>query len=142
MLWTQELVTYEGKWHTIPDAGLNPLPVQRPIPLWFGGHAQGVMRRIAQSGAGWMPNFRTVAEAQPTLVLLDQELAAAGRTRADIGIEPRLNYGDGDADRWRRTREEWQAVGATHFTINTMGCGFATPADHLDALKRVADVLF
>jgi probable F420-dependent oxidoreductase len=141
-LWTQELVTYTGKWHTIPDAGLNPLPVQRPIPLWFGGHAPGVMRRIAQSGAGWMPNFRSVAEAQPALDLLDQQLAAAGRSRADIGIEPRLNYGDGNPDRWRRSVDEWQAAGATHVTINTMGCGFATPADHLAALKRAAGELF
>jgi probable F420-dependent oxidoreductase len=135
-LWTQELVTYEGRWHTIPDAGINPLPVQRPIPLWFGGHAEAVMRRIAQHGAGWMPNFRTVADAQPTLDALERYLAAAGRTRADIGIEPRVNYGDGNPDRWRKVMEEWQAAGATHFSVNTMGSGLTTPAAHLGALRR------
>jgi probable F420-dependent oxidoreductase len=36
-LWTQPLVEFSGSWHTIPDAGINPLPVQRPIPIWFGG---------------------------------------------------------------------------------------------------------
>jgi probable F420-dependent oxidoreductase len=140
-LWTEELVIYEGKWHRILDAGINPLPVQRPIPLWFGGHAEAVMRRIARSGAGWMPNYRTVAEAEPTLAVLDRELAAVGRSRADLGIEPRLQYGDGNPDRWRRGIEEWQAAGATHFSVNTMGYGFATPADHLAALTRFAEAI-
>jgi len=54
-LWTQELVTFEGQWHTILDAGLNPLPLQRPIPLWFGGHADPVLRRVATQGDGWLP---------------------------------------------------------------------------------------
>lgn len=140
-LWTQELVTYEGRWHTIPDAGINPLPVQRPIPLWFGGHAEAVMRRLARSGAGWMPNFRTAADAQPTLDALERHLAAAGRTRADIGIEPRVNYGDGNPDRWRKVMEEWQSAGATHFSVNTMGSGLATPAAHMDALRRFVETV-
>jgi probable F420-dependent oxidoreductase len=140
-LWTKELVTFQGKYHTIPDAGLNPLPVQQPIPIWYGGHAEAVMRRLAKNGAGWMPNFRTLAEAQPTLEILDRYLAEAGRTRADIGIEPRLNYGDGNPDRWRTWLAEWQAAGATHASVNTMGCGFRTPTEHLDALRRVADAI-
>ena len=55
-LWTNEVVTYSGKWHTVTDAGINPLPVQRPIPVWFGGMADPVLRRIARLGNGWFPN--------------------------------------------------------------------------------------
>ena len=51
-LWTQELVTYDGKWHGITDAGLNPLPVQQPIPIWFGGSSDLVLQRIARLGDG------------------------------------------------------------------------------------------
>jgi probable F420-dependent oxidoreductase len=141
-LWTQPLVTFQGQWHTVPDAGLNPMPIQQPIPIWFGGHAEAVMRRVAKSGAGWMPNYRSVADAQPTLAILDRYLAEAGRTRAEIGIEPRLNYGDGQPEGWRATLEEWAAAGATHFTVNTMGCGFATPAQHIAALRRFAELMF
>src|SRR6476646_10352172 len=36
LLWTQPVVDFKGKWDTIPQAGLNPLPVQRPIPIWIG----------------------------------------------------------------------------------------------------------
>ena len=63
-LWTQELVTYNGRWHKITDAGLNPLPVQRPIPLWFGGRADPVLRRIARLGDGWFPLLRPDADAR------------------------------------------------------------------------------
>src|SRR6266852_9674563 len=45
LLWTKELVTYEGQWHRVPDAGINPLPVQRPIPVWMGGESEAVLRR-------------------------------------------------------------------------------------------------
>jgi probable F420-dependent oxidoreductase len=141
-LWTEPLVTFAGKWHKIPDAGINPLPVQQPIPIWYGGHAEAVIRRVARSGAGWMPNYRTVADAQATLDLLDRSLAEAGRSRADIGLEPRLSYGDGKPDRWRQVIEEWRAVGATHLTVNTMGCGFTTPGQHIDALKQFAKLMF
>ena len=39
LLWTQDLVTFKGRFHTITAAGLNPAPRQRPIPIWMGGHA-------------------------------------------------------------------------------------------------------
>ena len=57
-LWTQELVTYKGQWHTITDAGLNPLPIQQPIPIWFGGTDDRALRRLARLGDGWFPQLR------------------------------------------------------------------------------------
>lgn len=140
-LWTQPLVNFSGRWHTIPDAGLNPLPIQQPIPLWFGGHAEAVLRRVAQWGDGWMPNYRTATDTQPLLDKLDHFLAEAGRSRADVGLEARLPYGDGNSDTWAARRQEWQAAGATHLSVNFMGCGFQTPADHLAALGRFAETI-
>src|ERR1700760_2765439 len=37
-LWTEESVTYDGRFDQIKGGGLAPLPVQRPIPLWLRGH--------------------------------------------------------------------------------------------------------
>lgn len=51
-LWTQELVTFEGQWHRVPDAGIRPLPVQRPIPIWMGGDSDAVIRRAARLADG------------------------------------------------------------------------------------------
>lgn len=138
-LWSEPLVTFEGRYHTVPDAGINPLPVQRPIPLWFGGHADAVMRRIAAWGAGWMPNYRSAADAQATFAVLDRELAAKGRSRSDIGIEARIAYGSGKPEEWGHAIAAWTAEGATHISVNTMGCGFSKPDQHLQALERFAE---
>ncbi len=141
MLWTQELVTFKGRWHTIPDAGLNPLPVQRPIPIWFGGHADPVLRRVAKFGDGWLPNYRSAQDAKDALLRLRQYLENAGRCINEIGIEPRLRYENGDPVVWQELAQEWTKAGASHLTVITMGAGFSTPHDHLDAITRYAKAL-
>ena len=149
-LWTQPLLTFEGRWHAIPDAGLNPLPQQRPIPIWFGGRAQPLLKRAAALGDGWMPNYRSPAEAQPSLALLDDYLLEAGRpglqartpaSQPDFGVEARIPYGEGRPEAWSAAVQGWQAAGATHVSFNTMGAGLDTPAAHLAAIRRMAESL-
>ena len=55
MLWTQDVVDFTGRWHRVTHAGLKPLPVQRPIPVWFGAGRssspippESVLRRIGR----------------------------------------------------------------------------------------------
>lgn len=141
LLWTQPLVNFQGRYHTIPDAGLNPLPVQRPIPVWFGGHSAEQLERAARLADGWMPNYRSAADARPALDTLDRLLAQAGRLRSQFGLEPRLNYAKGDPQAWETSRREWQAAGATHLTIDTMNCGFTTPAAHIQAIQTFAKAM-
>ena len=129
-------IYYGGQWHEIPDAGLNPLPIQRPIPIWFGGHADIVLKRVAYLGDGWMPNYRTADEAKPSIELIELLLHEAGRHRSEIGIEARIKYDLGDPTIWSKDIHEWQAVGATHLSINTMGCGFSTPQQHITAIRK------
>jgi probable F420-dependent oxidoreductase len=140
-LWTEELVIFEGHWHTIPDAGLNPLPVQQPIPLWFGGHANAVLRRVGGMGDGWLPNYRSAEDAAEALALLQAHAREAGRDLSEIGIEPRLRYDEGDASVWRTLAEGWKSVGATHLTVITMGAGFSSPSEHIQAIRRYAEAL-
>ena len=138
LLWTQELVNYSGRWHMIPDAGLNPMPVQRPIPIWFGGYVEAALRRMARLGDGWMTGFRFAAEAAASLEFLKRSLDEAGRTVNSFGIEVRLPYGDGDPKRWIEQVQAWQDAGATHLDLNTMGAGFTSPQQHLNALRLFA----
>lgn len=140
-LWTQPLVTYTGRWHTVPDAGLKPLPVQRPIPVWFGGHAEPALKRAARLADGWMTNYRNVVDARPALDLLEESLVEAGRSRAEFGLEARLPYGDGKYETWSKQIIEWQATGATHISFNTMGSGFLSPGAHLEAIRQIAEIL-
>lgn len=137
-LWTEPLVTFEGQWHKIPDAGLNPMPVQRPIPIWFGGSADAVLRRMARLGDGWLPNYRRVADARPALDRLQRYLVEEGRVWDEFGLEPRLLYGDGDPDRWAAIMDEWRHAGATHLSLNTMYAGLEEPQQHMDALRHFA----
>ena len=97
------------------------------------------LRRIARLGDGWMPNYRSPAEARPTLELLDRCLEEAGRSRSQIGIEPRLSYGMGDPKAWETLLRDWQAEGATHLSFNTMGSGFKTPQEHIQAIRKFAE---
>ncbi len=138
LLWTQPLVNFSGRWHTIEDAGINPLPIQRPIPVWFGGHADAVLQRVARMGDGWLPNYRSPQDAAESINRLYNYLEYYGRSRNDIGIEPRIYYGNGNPAEWHTAMQGWQSSGATHLTFNTMGSGFQKPADHLAALQTFA----
>jgi probable F420-dependent oxidoreductase len=138
LLWEKPLVDYKGQWHTIPDAGINPLPVRRSIPVWFGGHAERMLRRAARLGDGWMPNYPRRAQAQEALDLLKRCLEEEGRSKETFGLEPRLSYGQGDVHTWEEIAREWQAAGATHLTFNTMGSRFSTPQEHVCAIEQFA----
>ena len=141
LLWTQPLVTFQGRWHTILDAGINPLPLQQPIPIWFGGHAEAVLQRAARLGNGWMPNYRRPAEAQPSIERLSAYVEQAGRPAGALGLEARLHYETGSPGSWIERFQEWQAAGASHITFNTMDSGFTTPQEHLAAIRAFAQAV-
>lgn len=140
-LWTEELVSFEGHWHKITDAGLNPLPVQRPIPLWFGGHADAVLKRIARFGDGWFPLFRPDEDAPGKIEKLHAYVREAGRDPGEIGIEGFINIADRAPERLAERAAEWRALGASHVSINTMNAGLASPAAHIDAIKRFKEAV-
>ncbi len=141
LLFTQPLVNFEGTWHRVPDAGLNPLPVQQPIPIWFGGYADQTLHRMARLGDGWMMNIRTIEQAQPLLAKLTQYLEEAGRGKASFGIEARLNMSLIGQDGWIKHIETWAALGASHLMVNSMGCGFDTASAHIQALASFAETV-
>lgn len=126
-LWTEPLVNVKGRWHEIPDAGIKPLPVQRPIPIWMGGTAEIALKRAARIADGWMSNFRNPDDAPAAVDLIRRTLQEMGRDPATFPIEARLVYGEGKADVWVSQIRKWRDLGATHISMNTMGHGFNTP---------------
>ncbi|HET7265242.1 MAG TPA: LLM class F420-dependent oxidoreductase [bacterium] len=144
-LWTRETVTFEGKWHKITDAGINPLPVQRPIPIWIGGESEIALRRAARIADGWTSS-RPIRPAgkQPAgeparddqVRRLREHLAAFKRDPASFGIEGRAATAGGGPDDWRRQIEGWKKLGATHLGVNTMQAGLPNPRAHIDAIRR------
>lgn len=140
-LWCEPLVKVSGRWDRIPDAGLNPLPVQRPIPIWMGGTVDAVLKRVARLADGWFPQFRPGPEARATLATLHAYAREAGRDPASIGVEGRVSAGRRTPDEWAAAAEEWRDLGATHLSFNTMGAGYTSPAQHIDALRRFSEAM-
>jgi len=140
-LWTTPLVDYSGQWHHIPDAGINPLPIQQPIPIWFGGQAEVVLQRAAKLADGWLPTYANPEAAKPALARLGRYLEQAGRESSEFGIEARIRYAEGNPADWEQLLEGWREAGATHISFNTMQAGLAGPEEHIKALKLIASSL-
>ena len=141
LLWSQEIVSYKGQFHTITEAGLNPLPVRRSIPIWMGGRADALLRRTARLGDGWLPQGKPDERMREAVERLQSYITEAGRDPRKVGIEARMNAREGDLDEWMRQTEGWRDLGATHISINTMGAGFKSPGEHIEAIRRYKEAV-
>ena len=148
-LWTRELVTFDGRWHKITDAGLNPMPVQRPIHIWIGGGpgstgeksdvaSERVLRRVATMADGWFPSVG-LDEIGPVIGRLHRYIRSAGRDPSEVGVEGSVTISQGGTDEWARQLEAWKEAGAAHVSVSTAGAGFSTVDQHIDALRRFKD---
>lgn len=134
-LFTQESVSFGGRWHHIEAAGLNPLPVRGNIPIWLGGNSEATFKRVAELGDGWFPQMPP-HEAQSAVERIRRYAEKCGRDPESIGIEGRINLWSTPEDQWAPVIQQWEDLGATHLGINTMRAGFSTPQDHIDAIRR------
>jgi probable F420-dependent oxidoreductase len=142
--WTEELVTFEGRWHHLDRVGLNPMPVQRPIPIWmgsfFGTVDERVIERIGRMADGWMPQFPP-AQLAPILERMQGYARAAGRDPATIGIECGIRAAPGDdPQQWVDLALAYRALGATHLKVITYSSDLS-PREHLDVMTRWYDAV-
>jgi probable F420-dependent oxidoreductase len=140
-LWSDTAIDFRGRWHQIDAAGINPLPVQRPIPIWIGGTADAAIERAARIADGWFPQSPPNDTARAQVEKLRGYLKAAGRPQESVGIEARLSIGQTPQAEWRAYVESWRSLGATHLCVNTMGAGLRTVQEHIAALGKVRNVL-
>lgn len=138
LLWTRELVTFEGRWHRISDAGLNPLPVQRPIPIWFGAFADPAIERAARLGDGWFLNPRVGPdnEAARQIALFQDSARAAGRDPASLPIDATVHAKEGPEEGWREKLRRWRDLGVPRVTFRLHDCGLPDLEAHFDAMRR------
>jgi probable F420-dependent oxidoreductase len=138
-LWTEPVVDFVGRWHRVDRAGLNPLPIQRPIPVWMGGSAELAIKRIARIADGWFAQHPPNENGIATFERFRGYLRDAGRDPASFPIEGRVSIAriKGGPDEWVVTARGFRDdLRCTHLEINTMGAGYATLADHVKALER------
>lgn len=140
LLWTQPSVTFESKWHHLDGVGINPLPVQRPIPVWLGGRSEAAYQRIAQLADGWLPQFRPDAQGVEIVEHVRELTRRAGRDPRRLGMESRLSLGQTPPSEQRAELERWQELGADYVSINTMGMGLRG-GQHVEAIARAYEEL-
>jgi alkanesulfonate monooxygenase SsuD/methylene tetrahydromethanopterin reductase-like flavin-dependent oxidoreductase (luciferase family) len=156
-MWRSPLINFDGQWHRIVDAGINPLPIQRPIPIWFGGWSDPVVKRLARMGDGWLLYAPLEQVGRERLDALDKACAAAGRDRSGIGIESWIILNKSDVmaganqkpgahqvrtpEEWAREGAAWKAAGATHVDCWTMYGRLTRPEQHLRLAKQFKEVM-
>jgi len=148
-LWAEPHVSIKGRWHTIDDAGINPRPASGKVPVWYGGHHEKTLPRIAKWGDGWMPNAyppdQTALEIFSQLRRLTE---AEGRDPNAVGIEVWTSCGAGSETDWRKEAAFWQAAGVSHLCLTTTfhrrhhhRIAGKSLSDHLAALRRYRDAV-
>src|SRR5262245_37720376 len=140
LLWAQRLVTFEGRYHRVTAAGLNPPPTRR-IPIWIGGSSEQALRRAARIADGFFPQRPLDGGWGATLERMRTWRAEVGGDAEDFGIEARVNVVTGSPDDWRAQAEEWEALGATHLTLGTMRGGLADVDEHLERLAAAKEAV-
>ena len=140
-LWTEPAVTFEGTHERVTGAGLAPLPVQRPIPIWFGAQSRRAYQRAGQLGDGWFPQVPPGPGLDEARSIVERAAVEAGRDPAELGMEGRVSWSERGPDEVTRRVGKWRDAGATHVSVNTMGAGLASVDDHLAALTVVAEAL-
>lgn len=140
-LWNDPAVTFAGRWHQVTAAGLNPMPVQRPIPLWIGGYTERTLHRVAKMGDGYFPAGPPDDRLTELLTRLRGYIRDEGREPAEVGIEGRISINQGDEADWVAQADAWAANEATHLSINTMSAGLADVDAHIEALGNVRTLL-
>jgi probable F420-dependent oxidoreductase len=140
-LFTQESVTFHGRWHHIEAAGINPLPVQRPIPIWLGGSVEATLQRAGRISDGWFPQLPPGDAARDAIRRLHAYAREAGRDPRHIGIEARVSIAGRTPDDWARAVAAWQELGATHLGVNTMNAGLPSPQAHIEAIRRFKEAV-
>jgi len=140
-LWTERSVTHEGVHERVTGAGLAPLPVQRPIPIWFGAVAERALRRVGRLADGWFPQVPPGPKLDEARAIVRGAAVDADRDPDALGMEGRISWEEGDIDKLVRQAGRWRDADATHLAVNTMGAGLASVENHLAALAKASEAL-
>ena len=132
---------HEGPSERVPGAGLAPLPIQRPIPIWIGATSEPALRRVGRLADGWFPQIPPGPKLDDARAIVDEAARRAGRDPGVLGMEGRVSWGAAGTEQVADHADRWRQAGATHVSVNTMGAGLESVDQHLDALATAATAL-
>ena len=129
-LWQEDSLSFDGKYHTVTKASINPRPSES-IPIWFGGGAPALLDRCARMGDGWMPISGPNEATGAALKAMRERREAAGLSWDYFGIQAQAQAGGGSAERWQKHFSRWRDLGATHMALATHNAGARSVDEHL-----------
>ncbi len=138
-LFTEESVTFEGRYEQVVGAGLCPMPVQRPIPIWVGASTEPALRRAGRLADGWFPQEVPGDGLEEAMEAVRAGAAEVGRDPASLGVEGFVSVGAG-IGRLEADLARWRDAGATHVAIDTMDAGLQGPDAHVAVLTAAAEI--
>ena len=138
-LWSEDLVSYSGRFHQLTNVNIVPPPKQRPIPIWFGGSSDAVINRAARLGDGWMPIIAPDEQGEQKLAMLRNELKSHSRDPAKFGIEGWLRMQDPDPEKWAAAADGWRRLGADMVMLYPM-YRMPTFEEQIETLWRFKEV--
>jgi probable F420-dependent oxidoreductase len=140
-LWTEPTVTHDGEFERVTGAGIAPLPLQQPIPIWIGAQSIPAYHRVGRLADGWFPQVPPGPKLDEARAVVDEAAQRAGRDPAALGMEGRVSWSDAGVDKLVEQVGRWREAGATHVSINTMNAGLGSLDGHLEALAIAAGAL-
>lgn len=131
LLWTQEVVDFSGQFHRVDHAGINPLPIQQPIPIWIGGGSatrshtitepkvNRVLERIGRIADGWLAPA-SITDLAPPLEVIRHSAERSARDPKSIKVQVISNIAnESDLGKLNNLCENWSALGVSHVAIST-----------------------
>lgn len=140
-LFTQEVVTFHGRWHHIEEMALRPQPIQRSVPIWIGGQVEAVLRRVATLGDGWLPLMEPDDEAPAAIARLHEYAREAGRDPASIPIEGAVYTAGKTPDQWRRDVAAWLEMGASSIMLYGLNRELTSVRAHIETMEAFKEAV-
>ena len=137
-LWTSDVFDYQGEYHTIENASINPRPTQ-PVPIWFGGSAPALLERCAKLGDGFMPLGGANDRSAAILAEIKGHREAAGLSMDGFGVQSQAQWAGGNPERWRAHASTWNDIGATHIAVATHQAELTDVDGHLARIAEYRD---
>lgn len=91
-LWSETNVTHHGRFFHLSDVTIEPRPVQKSVPVWFGGRTEAAFRRVGRLGDGWVASFVTPAEVADGVRQIKEYAAQSDRELEEDHYGVLLSY--------------------------------------------------
>lgn len=140
-LWSERVLTFEGEFDQVDQAGLNPLPIRGDIPIWMGGSGGRVLDRIGRTADGWFPLLLRPDDTTAGLDRIREAASAAGRDPEAIGVMCMVTE-TGNLPKQVEMAGRYREAGATDLVLSVQSDpSLQTLDQHVEAFTRFAEAV-